>query len=610
MPFAPQQLPDDPPPEFAARRPSSLVRLSVRETWLAYVVLAAGLLITVLLTGVFLKGVDEREALRAQKQAIDIQNRFQTRMARNMTALVGGAALFGVDAKLTAAEFKNFAHSLQRFGALDGVLALGFAPRVSSVDLHHYLRSVDSRVARFKLWPEHVRDEYFPVELIEPSTEENLFVVGYDMHTHPVRRAAMDFARKHGEPTASGRLSLLHDKQHRDGFIVYVPIYRRGIEPKSETERVRSLVGFIYAAYAAEDLLAWTLSPSEARTFAVKLFSGSKDAALELDAATISSGSSLISSRSLGVGGRDVTLSVYRKPHAISHWDAELALSAALGVLVSVLLFLALRSQVQARLRAVTYAARLREARETAVRSLRARETFLSVASHELKTPLTGLSLQVDALGMSLAGSEPFDLDRLRARAANIARQTQRLASLVEDLLDVSQVSSAPVPLQLENTRLVPLVREVLDAFSTAASQSHSELKFEFTDETLAGFWDPRRLKKAISTLVANAIKYGSGTPVTVKAERRGANIFISVCDQGIGISETDQQRIFGRFERAVSPKHFGGMGLGLWIARTIVESMGGTISVASAPGAGATFEVSLPVCADAENTNDAIGAA
>lgn len=586
-------------------------RSAVRESWLAYMVLGVGLLITALLTGIFLRGVQERQALRAQKQALEIQNRFQTRMARNMTALVGAAGLFGIDARLTPAEFRNFATSLQRFGALDGVLAFGFSPRVTALELQRYLNTIQRRVPRFSLWPEYIRDDYFPIEHLEPSTALNQMVVGFDMYQHPVRREAMEFARKHGEPAASGRLSLLQDAETRYGFTVYVPIYQRGIHPSSPAEREAKLVGFIHAAYRADDLVALVLSPTERANFAVQLMTGSKHATELLYGAELPSGSSLISSRSLGVGGRDITLSLYHKPHAASLWSAELALSVVLGVLVSFLLFLALHNQVRARLKALTYAARLREARQTAVRNLRARETFLSVASHELKTPLTALQLQVDALAMSLVGVEPMNPDRLRERAANIGRQIQRLSSLVEDLLDVSQVSASPLPLNLENTKLAPLIRNVLADFSAAANQAQSELQFKTSDEELAGFWDRRRLQKVVATLLSNAIKYGSGQPVTVSVEPRGLNVNISIADRGIGIDQADQKRIFGRFERAVSPKHFGGMGLGLWIARAIVESMGGAISVVSAKGAGATFVVSLPMyAADAENTNDAIGAA
>lgn len=594
-------------------RISSIRRGLLRETWLAYVVFAAALLITVLLTSAFLKGEQERQALEAQKQAIDVQNRFATRMGRNMTALVGGAALFGVDARLTPAEFRNFARSLQRFGALDGVLALGFCPRVTAQELPGYWATVKQRVPGFHVWPEDARDEYFPVELIEPLTEQNRKVIGYNMHAEAVRKAAVEFARKHGEPAASGRLSLLQDqgKQGRFGFVIYVPIYQRGVEPGSADERGAGLVGFIFAAYRADDLVAWILSAAERATFAVQLFTGPRDAAEALYQSPLPEGSELISSRSLGVGGRDLTLSLYLKPHAVSAWDSELIVSAALGVIVSLLLFLVLRTQVQARLKAVTNAAHLREARATAVRNLRARETFLSVASHELKTPLTALQLQVDSLAMSLANAAPVDLDRLRARADNIGRQTKRLGSLVEDLLDVSQVSASPLSLQLENTSLVPLIQDVMDSFATAAKQAHSEVRFEADDDALSGMWDRRRLQKVISTLVSNAIKYGCGRPIVLTAKREDANAVITVSDHGIGIAQADQERIFGRFERAVSPKHFGGMGLGLWIARAIVESMGGTIRVASSPGAGATFVVSLPAAsAGLQASGDAMGAA
>jgi signal transduction histidine kinase len=110
------------------------------------------------------------------------------------------------------------------------------------------------------------------------------------------------------------------------------------------------------------------------------------------------------------------------------------------------------------------------------------------------------------------------------------------------------------------------------------------------------GSFDRLRLDNVLTHLLSNAFKFGTGKPVDVRVEARDGKALLTVRDQGIGISEADQQRIFQRFERAVPETHYGGFGVGLWIVRRVVEAHGGHIEVTSRPGEGSTFVVSLPL--------------
>jgi signal transduction histidine kinase len=113
---------------------------------------------------------------------------------------------------------------------------------------------------------------------------------------------------------------------------------------------------------------------------------------------------------------------------------------------------------------------------------------------------------------------------------------------------------------------------------------------------SVIGHWDRLRLEQVVSNLIANAIKYGAGRPVEVRVSRGGSYALLEVRDHGIGVAEEDHDRIFQRFERAISGAHYGGFGLGLWISREIVLAQGGFIELESAPGKGATFTVRLPL--------------
>jgi PAS domain S-box-containing protein len=235
---------------------------------------------------------------------------------------------------------------------------------------------------------------------------------------------------------------------------------------------------------------------------------------------------------------------------------------------------------------------------ENAQRAVRIRDAFLSIASHELKTPLTTLLLQADGLRRDVdKGGAALAHDRLRRRAVTITQHVDRLNALVDQLLDVSRISGGPLQLQVEKVDVAAIAREVVERHREEARQVGSELVLA-ADAPVVVEGDQLRLEQVITNLVTNAMKYGAGKPVDIAVERVRDRFRIAVRDRGIGIAPEDQHRIFERFERLVSDQHYGGFGLGLWIVKQIVDALGGTIAVASEPGAGAAFEVDLPVVA------------
>jgi len=228
--------------------------------------------------------------------------------------------------------------------------------------------------------------------------------------------------------------------------------------------------------------------------------------------------------------------------------------------------------------------------------SVRARDEFISVASHELKTPLTSLQLQIESLSRAIAKdpAAPVGSARLSQGIDAMVRQTYRLAGLVEQLLDVSRLSAGRLQLEYEPVELVGLVQEIVERLQPPAGEAGSVITVH-PAEAVEGRWDRFRLEQAVGNLVSNAIKYGRGGAIDVHVEAAADLARIRVVDRGIGIPAEAIPRIFDRFERATSVTHFGGFGLGLWIAREIVTAHGGHITVESQLGAGSTFTVQLP---------------
>jgi PAS domain S-box-containing protein len=238
---------------------------------------------------------------------------------------------------------------------------------------------------------------------------------------------------------------------------------------------------------------------------------------------------------------------------------------------------------------------------QEAQRAVHLRDEFLQVASHEMKTPVTSLSLRLQLL-RRVAEAEPSSTSarRIEREVEAMRRQVNRLAELVDDLLDVSRITAGRLHLKPERVDLCELTREVSTRFALQAARAGCELEVDLACEAL-GQWDPLRLDQVVSNLLSNALKYGAGHPIHIRAETMGAQARLTVRDEGIGIAPEALGRIFHKFERAVSGRNYGGLGLGLFICRQIVEASGGTIQVESQLGRGATFVVELPLARPVE---------
>jgi predicted ATPase/signal transduction histidine kinase len=228
-----------------------------------------------------------------------------------------------------------------------------------------------------------------------------------------------------------------------------------------------------------------------------------------------------------------------------------------------------------------------------ATEAIRVRDEFLSIASHELNTPITSLKLVSQAF--EAAEAVP-PLGEFRKVMNIIARQSQRLATLVRDLLDVAQIPSGDFLLRREPVDLAVLVRSTVELFRADLDRAKCGLVLA-AEEGLVGEWDRSRLQQVVANLLSNAIKFAAGKQIEVTVANPAPGIArLIVEDRGIGIPPERLPHIFGRFERAVSASHYGGLGLGLYLVRAIVHALGGTVTATSTLGSGAKFTVDLPL--------------
>jgi signal transduction histidine kinase len=229
--------------------------------------------------------------------------------------------------------------------------------------------------------------------------------------------------------------------------------------------------------------------------------------------------------------------------------------------------------------------------------ALRSRDEFLSIASHELRTPVTSLRLAVQNLeAMAAEGSLVHAPQAVVTRALSTAvRQSHHLGRLIEELLDISRIRAGRFELALADAvDLAQLARATTARLERELGMANCAVTIDAPRPVL-GRWDSARLDQVLTNLLTNAMKFGAGRPIEITVRNGGASAVLAVTDHGIGIEAEAQARIFDRFERGVSAQHYGGLGLGLYIVRQIVEAHHGTIWVRSEAGRGSTFTVTLP---------------
>jgi len=228
------------------------------------------------------------------------------------------------------------------------------------------------------------------------------------------------------------------------------------------------------------------------------------------------------------------------------------------------------------------------------IEAVAARDTFIAVAAHELRNPMTPMIGQVDLLlnGLRTGRYSPKQVEQRLERVRLVMNHYLKRAAT---LLDVSRITSGKLRLEPSPFDLSELVREIVETFAAAAHHAGTPIQID-APASLSGTWDQLAMEQIIDNLVSNAIKYGARQPVEVCAEDRGDTVCIRVRDHGPGISMEERSRIFGRFERAVgSDERRSGFGVGLWVVGQLVDAMGGTIRVDDAQEGGSVFNVTLP---------------
>lgn len=243
------------------------------------------------------------------------------------------------------------------------------------------------------------------------------------------------------------------------------------------------------------------------------------------------------------------------------------------------------------------YEHKLRVTEANLLQALSIRDEFVAIASHELKTPLTSLKLQMQMFKRSFINDEPSppSLSRLSKFLDRNLKEIERLNRLVDDMLDMSRIRTGKLSLQKEVCDLTQILQDILVRTKEQFESSDSgEPVIEHFDHA-TGEWDALRINQVITNIISNAIRYGRGNPISISVKNYNETVRVSIKDQGLGIPESDQVKIFQRYERGLLKREVSGLGLGLFITQEIVIAHGGKIWLESEVNKGSTFHIELP---------------
>lgn len=518
----------------------------------------------------FLSNLD----LKAERAIAKIESNLQI----YETLITQTQAFFITIQKVNSLNFNSYYRNLRDISRFYGIQGLGFTRYIKREDLPQFLSEARKEQPHFELWPFTEKEEYYPVLYLQPLDK----AIGFDQGSEKKREHAFKVAMMTKDTTMSGKINFVQERDliyTSPGFLFLRPVYF--------DQEKKNLTGFIFAPFLYKDFFE-NIWQDFNDSFYFRVYDGTS-ADLE----------SLVYSNKEGNKNEDLSIKknihIYGEKLHIIFYPKNLS-SRLMEVAYLIFLFgLSCTLIVLKILNDTIKKAELVSINENYLKeSLRARDEFISLASHELKTPLTSLKMRAQ-LSIRKIKEGPIDSKTIKDFANEIVKQVDRLERLVNDILDFSRIRTGNLSLQPEKLNFSHFIEEIISRMSAQFSEKTFPLLIKPKTDIYV-CWDKIRIEQVITNLLTNAIKYGENTPIEVELKDVGKEVLISVKDKGRGIAPEFKDAIFNRFERAgISPNEISGLGLGLYITYQIVSSHQGKIWVESDLGQGSIFYVKLP---------------
>jgi signal transduction histidine kinase len=535
--------------------------------WTPWLVLTGSLALTFGAASFLAASTRQRDAARFDNAVQSAADRIVSRLDVYISTLRGAAALFAAEPEVTPDEFRRYVERLEVQQWYPGIQGIGWTERIAYD-------------------PEADPVERHAIRYLEPLDERNRAAIGFDMYGEATRREAMGRARDRGEPALSGRVTLVQEiiGPRQPGFLLYLPVFERGLIPATEAERRDRLIGFVYSPFRSNDLFAGVFGTEAQPRVSLEVYDG-----LEPDSAALLYASPREPAHEprfrrtsrLEIAGRHWTVVYASMPEfeaGSARWFMPVVLAG--GLLASALLFWLALGQARARM--------------AAERANHAKSAFLATMSHELRTPLNAIGGYTDLMMLGIAGATTEQQQHYLHR---IQRAQQHLLGLINSVLNYAKVDAGRTDYRIEPVSVRDAITE--SAALTAPLAREKGLAFEVEPgPDVMGRADEEKVRQILLNLLSNAIKFTDrGGSVRTRWSARNGTIHIHVEDTGIGVPADRLETIFEPFMQvdADLTRMRQGTGLGLSIARELARAMHGDITVSSRPGVGSTFTLHLP---------------
>lgn len=541
----------------------------------------------------------KEEQQRIHKQVVESTEQGITdRVAIYEEVLQAGVGLFNASDNVSRNEWQRFTSTFDLQNHYPGLQGLAYAPILPNSEKPTYDAQIQNEnLPAFSFRPAGERESYIPVTYIEPMDSSNQRVLGYDMLTNPARKEAMEQSRDTNQAIISKRIQLLQDlnEPNEPGLLMYLPIYRSGASIETVEQRRAAVDGYVYAPFRARDFFGSIFSNVQAAIPGVQfqVHEGrDKDAGKLLyqspgyENATHTIGGDKTSS--FMINNRELTIT-YRIPEEnISSTIRRRPVSTLFGgILFSVILAGLVLALLISRTRALAYA----EAREVQ----QAKDDLLSLASHQLRTPATGVKQYIGMLRQGYAGKlTPMQKDLIdHAYISN-----ERQLGIIDEILHVARIDTGNIVLHFTKVNVSKLIGDIIAEHKDTLVSREQKVKFTQPKRSVLLAADQQYLRMVIENLLSNASKYTEHKgKITIKLSQSKNDVTIEVSDTGVGIAKNEQHMLFKKFSRIHNKMtaRTEGSGIGLYIAEQIISLHGGSVQVESEPDKGSMFRVVLP---------------
>ncbi len=511
--------------------------------------------------------------------------------------LHAGLGLFAGNQAVNKDQFNQFINTsavLERYPGAQSVAYAKVVPRDQLGTFQDSLRTTLNPT--FTVYPEGSRDVYAPVVFIEPQSDSNKKIVGFDAYSESVRQKALIRARDSGKVTVTEVVQSLFDTTPEGrAFVMYAPQYKTGMPISTTEERQAAIEGYLYAGFRIsrfmESVLPADGDDNGRAAFKVSIGGEDQEFYKAKNYDQIISGGHISKTTDLNVGNNTLRFTVVRQSAGLfSSGDSQplaiLIFGLVAAILISGAVWLILRGKAN----------ELLLEQERGINE--AKDNLLSLASHQLRTPATGVKQYLGMILQGFAGDvDPHQRQLIEKAYASNERQLKT----INDVLYMARLGSGRIILSKSTFLIRDLLQDIVRELDNEATARHHKITVKVPKRKKEFYGDAHMVRMAIENLITNAIKYTRDNgKITIQLSYTKDEIRISVKDNGIGIDKSQQDRLFEQFERIDNDLSIavGGSGIGLYVVRNIAGMHDGHVEVESELDNGSTFTIVLPATA------------